>query len=203
MRTLIPESVATPYLEEDASRALLILANCVVVLVGIDFYLPQLLEHRNVFLWPVIFDSPLAAAWVTFSLLTLSGAGSIAAYRNSRVHVLLNTIAFVSVLKYGVWTLFTLNYFFTAYYPDPVSYFGSLFVHAVMALEAFLLPYYAKTTMWALGVALVWLLVGDVVDYGFGLYPHLRVEQLGVLPGVTAFLSFASVATAWYCLDTE
>lgn len=203
MWTPIPESVAAPYLERDESRALLVLANCFIVLVGIDFYLPQLLEHRNVVLWAVVFDSPLAAAWLTFSLFTLSGAGGVAAYRDTWVHDLLNTIAFVSLLKYGLWTVFALNYFFVSYYPDLVSYFGSVFVHAVMALEAFLIPYYARTKKWALGVALVWLLVGDLADYGFGLYPHLRVDDLGVLPLVTVGLSVASVAVAWYSLDVE
>lgn len=203
MRSPIPESVAKTYLNQEASRALLVLANCFVVLVGIDFYLPQLLEHRNVLLWTVIFDSPLAVAWFVFSLFTLSGAGSADAYRDSWVHDLLNTVAFVSLLKYGLWTVFTLNYFFTSYYPDLVSYFGSLFVHVVMAVEAFLISYYGRTKPWALVVALAWLLVGDVADYWFGLYPHLPVEQLGVLPEVTTTLSVVSVAVAWYCLDSS
>ncbi|MFB6071767.1 MAG: DUF1405 domain-containing protein [Halobacterium sp.] len=203
MRTPIPESVADTYLDQEASRAMLLVANCFVVLVGIDFYLPQLLANRDVLVWTVVFDSPLAVAWFVCSLLTLSGAGGTDDYRDSWFHDLLNALAFVSMFKFGAWTVFTLNYFFPAYYPDLVSYFGSVLVHLLMVLEAFLLPYYARTKKWALGVALAWLLVGDVADYWFGLHPHLRVEDLGVLPGVTVALSFVSVGLAWYCLDTE
>lgn len=201
MRTFVPQRVADIYLEQEGSRALLILANCLAILVGINFYLPQLLANRNVVLWPVIADSPLSVAWVTFSLFALSGAGAIADYRNSWFHDLVDTLAFVSLFKYGMWTVFTLNYFFFSYYPDLWSYFGILFAHVVMVGEAFLLPYYANTSKPILAVALGWLLLGDVADYAFGLYPHLRVESLGVLPEVTVFLSFASVTLAWYCLD--
>ena len=89
-------------------------------------------------------------------------------------HDVVDTLAFVSLVKYGAWTAVAVNYFFGAYFPAPWAYFGILFTHLVMVGEAFLLPYYARTSKPALAVALAWLLVNDVADYWFGLAPRLR-----------------------------
>lgn len=202
MRTVVPERLAEVYLDQEGSRAILILANCLAILVGLRFYVQgdQLVENSAA-LWPVIVDSPLSVVWVTFSLFALSGAGSMAGYRHSWFHDLVDTLAFVSLVKYGLWTAVAVNLFFGAYFPAPWAYFGILFTHLVMVGEAFLLPYYARTSKPALAVALAWLLVNDVADYWFGLAPRLRVEEVGPLPAITVGLSLLSVGLAWYCMD--
>jgi uncharacterized membrane protein YpjA len=202
MRTVVPERVARVYLDQEGSRVILVLANCLAILVGLRFYVQgdQLVANSAV-LWPVIIDSPLSVTWMVFSLFALAGAGSRAAYRDSWFHQLVDTLAFVSLVKYGLWTAVAVNYFFGLYFPAPWAYFGILFTHLVMVGEAFLLPYYARTSKPALGVALAWLLVNDVADYAFGLAPRLRGDELGSLPAITVGLSLLSVGLAWYCMD--
>jgi len=202
MRTVVPERVAAVYLDGEGSRAILLAANALAILVGLRFYVQgdQLVENSAV-VWPVIVDSPLAVAWMTASLLVLSGAGGRAAYRHTWFHDLLDTLAFVSLVKYGLWTVVAVNYQFGAYFPAPWAYFGIAFTHLVMVGEAFLLPYYARTSKPALGVALAWLLVNDVADYGFGLAPRLRGDELGFIPEITVGLTFLSVGLAWYAMD--
>jgi uncharacterized membrane protein YpjA len=202
MRTVVPERVADVYLDQEGSRAILVLANCLAILVGLRFYVQgdQLVANSAV-LWPVIVDSPLSVAWMIFSLFALAGAGGRAAYRDSWFHRLVDTLAFVSLVKYGLWTAVAVNYFFGLYFPAPWAYFGILFTHLVMVGQAFLLPYYARTSKPALGVALAWLLLNDVADYAFGLAPRLRGDELGLLPAITVGLSLLSVGLAWYCMD--
>lgn len=204
MRTVVPERVAAVYLDQEGSRAILVLANALAILVGLRFYVQgdQLVEHSAV-VWPVILDSPLAVAWMTASLFALSGAGARAAYRHSWFHDLVDTLAFVSLVKYGLWTVVAVNALFGAYFPAPWAYFGILFAHLVMVAEAFLLPYYARTSRPALLVALAWLLVNDVADYWFGLAPRLRGEEPALLPAITVGLSVLSVGLARYCLDEQ
>jgi uncharacterized membrane protein YpjA len=204
MRTVVPERVARVYLDQEGSRAILILANCLAILVGLRFYVQgdQLVANSAV-LWPVIVDSPLSVAWMVFSLFALAGAGGRAAYRDSWFHRLVDTLAFVSLVKYGLWTAVAVNYFFGLYFPAPWAYFGILFTHLVMVGQAFLLPYYAKTSKQALAVALAWLLLNDVADYWVGLAPRLRGDELGLLPGITVGLSLLSVGLAWYCMDED
>jgi len=202
MRTFIPERIAAPYLDVEASRFVLLLVNVGGVIIGLNFYLPQLPANSTRFLFefPLIIDSPLSLFWMIASLLTLWTVGR-RYYPSSPFLDALNTVAFASMVKYGVWTAFTLNYF-VAYY-GPKDYFGILFYHLLMVAEAFLLPYYGRTSRFALGVTLVWFAANDVADYGFGLYPHLPagVSGPGPLVWVTPLLSVLTVALAWYCLD--
>ncbi|MFB6078652.1 MAG: DUF1405 domain-containing protein [Halarchaeum sp.] len=199
MRTPIPERIAAPYLDFEVSRFLLLVVNAVGILVGLNFYLPQMRETL-VLVWPLVIDSPLSLFWMTASLLTLWGVGRHR-YPASPFLDTLTTVAFASMVKYGVWTAFTLNYYFALYYPDVWSYWGILFTHLVMVGEAFLLPYYGRTSKFALAVTALWFAANDVADYAFGLYPHLRASSPGPLPWVTPLLSLGALALAWYCLD--
>ncbi|GGM63701.1 putative membrane protein YpjA [Halarchaeum rubridurum] len=199
MWTPLPERVAAPYLDVELSRVLLLCANAVGVLVGLNFYLEQM-TATPVLAWPLLIDSPLSLCWLAASLLTLWGLGR-RYYPSSPFLDVLNTLAFASMVKYGLWTAFTLNYFFGAYYPDVWSYWGILFTHLVMVAEAFLLPYYGRTSRFALVVTACWFAANDVADYVFGLHPHLQSATTGPLPWVTPLLSLGALALAWYCLD--
>jgi len=202
MRTFIPERIAAPYLDVEASRFILLVVNAGGVIIGLNFYLPQLPSNSTTFLWQflLIIDSPLSLFWMIASLLTLWGVGR-RYYPSTPFLDTLNTVAFASMVKYGVWTAFTRNYFFAFY--GPKQYVGILFYHLLMVGEAFLIPYYGRTSRFALGVTFAWFVVNDVADYGFGLHPHLPAGASGPGPlvWVTPLLTLVTVALAWYCLD--
>ncbi|WP_020221342.1 DUF1405 domain-containing protein [Halarchaeum acidiphilum] len=202
MRSFIPERIASPYLDYEASRVILLVVNAGGILMGLNFYLPQLPSNAASFLAEalLIADSPLSMVWMVASLLTLWGVGR-RYYPSSPFLDALTTVAFASMLKYGVWTVFVLNYFFALY--GWQEYVGILFYHALMAVEAFLLPYYGRTSKAALGLVAVWFVANDVADYAFGLHPHLPdgAAGPGALVWVTPLLSLVSLALAWYCLD--
>lgn len=204
MRSPIPPRVARRYLATERVLALLVAANALAVLVGFDFYLRQLRAHaENVVAWLVIADSPLAIVWLVLALYGVLAAGSPTRLRERASFTLdlVHTLAFASLLKYGAWTVFALNYFFTAYYPAPYAYFTILVAHASMAFEAFLVPYVGRTNRRALAVVVGWFALNDVLDYAFGLHPHIRAADPGVLVVVTPALSVASIALAAVCMD--
>jgi uncharacterized membrane protein YpjA len=226
-RLPVPEGlaeIAEYYLSNGPSLAWLLVANATAFLVGVRFYVDSSPSLREVptLLYPLFGDSPMALALATLSLATLLpnlGRPARAAPTN-RPLAYLHTLAFVWLVKYGVWTVLALNLRVDLYLGVSGAalwdYWGIVLTHLLFLAEAAAIPYYGRTTPGALGLALVALLVNDLVDYGFGLYalaeaaglagplglvgplyPPLRYEALGtVLPAATVALSVATVGLA-------
>jgi uncharacterized membrane protein YpjA len=194
----IPERYARYYLEAAPSLSVLVFGNAVLTLVGLRFYVDRGLAEVSTFLWPLFADSPTATALATLSFATLLpnlGRRADEAPKNLPL-VYLHTIAFVWLVKYGLWTVVALNLGFSAYFPDPFGYFAVGLSHAGFIAEAYLIPRYAVTTRGALATALVLSLGNDLLDYGFGLHPPLRYEPGLLLAVLTVCVSLAAVGLA-------
>jgi uncharacterized membrane protein YpjA len=232
MRVRVPDGVADVveyYLGNGPSLTWLLVVNGVAFLVGVSFYVhsdPSLREVPTL-LYPLFGDSPAALALVTVSLATLlpNLGRPVREAPVNRPLAYLHTLAFVWLVKYGVWTALALNLRLDLYLGFSGaalwSYWGIVLTHLLFVAEAFVVPYYGRTTRGALAFALVALLVNDVLDYGFGLYavldatglgaalgvagpiyPPLRYDALGtVLPAATVALSVGSVALAAVVFD--
>jgi uncharacterized membrane protein YpjA len=195
----IPERYASHYLEAAPSLSVLVSGNAVLTLVGLRFYVDRGLAEVSTFLWPLFADSPTATALATLSFATLLpnlGRRADGAPTNLPL-AYLHTVAFVWLVKYGLWTVLALNLGFSAYFPDPFGYFGVLLSHAGFVAMAYLVPRYGTTTRGALATALVLSLANDLLDYGFGLHPPLRYDPGLALPVSTAALSVVAVTLAW------
>ncbi len=201
----IPERYARYYLEAAPSLSVLVFGNAVLSLVGLRFYVDRGLAEVSTFLWPLFADSPTATALATLSFATLLpnlGRGVERAPVNLPL-AYLHTVAFVWLVKYGLWTVLALNLGFSAYFPDPFGYFGVVLSHAGFVALAYLIPRYGTTTRGALATALVLSLLNDLVDYGFGLHPPLRYEPGLALPILTVALSVVAVGLAWAAFPTR
>jgi len=203
-RSPVPRKWARYYLENAPSLVWLVFANVAAVFVGIHFYLPDL-PAIDTLLWPLHMDSPVAVGLMALSVATLLpnlGRSLDDAPRN-RVLAYLHTIAFVWLLKSGLWTALALNLHVSLYFPDTWNYFGVLVTHLLFIPEAYLAPHYGATTRGALATALVLALGNDVFDYA-GLYlegvqpyhPRLLYEPGAVLVVGTVLISLLSVALA-------
>jgi uncharacterized membrane protein YpjA len=195
----IPERYARYYLEATPSLSVLVFGHAVLTLVGLRFYVDRGLAEVSTFLWPLFADSPTATALATLSFATLLpnlGRRADEAPAN-RPLAYLHTVAFVWLVKYGLWTVLALNIGFSAYFPDPFGYFGVVLSHAGFVAVAYLIPRYGTTTRGALATALVLSLANDLLDYGFGLHPPLRYDPGLALPVLTVVLSVAAVGLAW------
>jgi uncharacterized membrane protein YpjA len=209
LRRPFPERWVQYYLGNGASLGWLLVVNASAFLVGVSFYVhsePSLADVSSL-LYPLFGDSPTALALATLSLSTLLPrvGRPVTDAPNNRVLALLHTLAFVWLVKYGVWTAVALNLrpdLYLGFTPELLwDYWGIMLTHLLFVAEAALIPYYGRTTRGALAAALVLALVNDVYDYGFGFYPPLKYEPGLLLAGVTVALSFASVALAARAFD--
>jgi len=199
----VPRRWARYYLENAPSLVWLLFANVTAVFVGIHFYLPSLPDVETL-LWPLYMDSPVAVGLMALSLATLLGnlGNRLDAVATNRVLAYLHTLAFVWLVKTGLWTALALNLQVAAYFPDTWNYFGVLVTHLCFIPEAYLLPHYGRTTRGALATALALALGNDLLDYGplalgqAGYHPPLRYDPGLVLVGGTVAISVISVALA-------
>jgi uncharacterized membrane protein YpjA len=176
-------------------------------LVGVRFYV-ETMPAVSTLLWPLYADSPTAIALVTLSLATLLpnlGSRLQEAPINGPLAVL-HTLAFVWLVKYGLWTAIALNLRPERYVGfDGAALYDYWFIigtHLLFVVLAFAILHYGRTTRWALGGSFLLLLINDLVDYGFGYHPPLRYEPGLVLPSVTVGLSVGVVALAAWQFDS-
>lgn len=201
-RRLVPARWAQYYLGNTPSLVWLLFVNAVGILVGVRYYV-ETMPAVSTFLWPLYADSPVAVFLMTLSLATLLPflGRDLSAVPRTRVLAYLHTLAFVWLVKMGLWTAVALNLGIEAYFPAAWAYFGILLTHLGFVAEAYLIPHYAATTRGALATALALALINDALDYGVALHPPLRYEPGVVLPAASVALSVLSVALAGHALD--
>ena len=193
----LPRAIAREYLEKAPTLLLLLLFNVVLVLVGIRYYV-ETMPGVGTFLWPFYADSPTATFLMALSLSTLLPflGRSLDDVPANRTLAYLHTIAFVWLVKMGLWTAVALHLRVGLYFPEPRAYFGVVLTHLAFVAEALLIPHYGRTTRGALALALVLALGNDLLDYGFGYAPPLRYDPGVGLAGATVAVSLFSVALA-------
>lgn len=199
---MIPRTYARYYLENAPSLLWLLGVNTLAMLVGVRFYVETMPEVPT-FLWIFYLDSPAALFLAILSLtILLANLGNpLEKLPQNRALVYLHTLAFVWLVKYGLWTFVALNLGFSSYFPDLYDYWFIVITHLAFVLEAYLIPHYGKTTKGALALSLTLLLLNDLLDYGFGYHPPLRYEPGLVLPVLTVCLSLLSVWLASRAFD--
>ncbi|MFB6110075.1 MAG: DUF1405 domain-containing protein [Halodesulfurarchaeum sp.] len=199
---LVPRRYARYYLENAPSLCWLIGVNFATVLVGLDYYVAGM-PAVSPFLWPFYADSPGATFLMLLSLVTLVAnlGRRLQDAPQNRVLAFLHTLAFVWLLKYGLWVAVALNLGFSHYFPAIWAYWGIILTHLGFVAEALLIPHYGKTTAGALAFALGLGLLNDVLDYGFGLHPPLRYDPGIALSILTVALTVFAVALAAWRFD--
>jgi uncharacterized membrane protein YpjA len=153
--------------------------------------------------WQIVFvpDSPTASLFFTLSLLFLLFPGALAQF--GRVRTLIEALAVVTSVKYGVWAVSMI--FTGAYLGDDLVWQDWMLVvsHLAMAIEALLFVRMFKFgTLMLLGAG-CWTLLNDTVDYTFDVYPWLPqtlYDHVGNVMVFTVLLTVASVIVAWITL---
>lgn len=147
---------------------LIVLTNLLGTLFGFYYYSDQLLTTDPV-LWVFVPASPIA---------TLLFAASIYLNVKDRGLPLLDSLAFISNFKYGLWTVFCLSYYSEIFFTgNSVGLYSFMLVsHFAMAIQAFLLFKWENIGWRVLFVAFLWYLFNDFIDYTFGTHTELYTE---------------------------
>ena len=209
LRRPFPERWVQYYLGNPASLGWLLVADAAAFFVGVSFYVHSdpSLRDLSALAYPLFGDSPTALALATLSVATLLPhlGRPLRDAPSNRLLAFLHTLAFVWLVKYGVWTAIALNLrpdLYVGFTPALLwEYWGILLTHLFFLLHAAVIPYYGRTSREALVAALLLLLLNDAFDYGLRLYPPLRYEAGPLLAGLTVALSFVVVAYASWVFD--
>lgn len=155
----------------------LIVINFLGSLYGFYWYWPQLREFP-VKVWPVIFDSPLATLFFSLFLLAI--------YFGRRIP-LLEAMAFISMVKYGLWTSLVLGHYMVLTRSVPFDAAHLTLSHFSMALESFIfMRYYRPAAVWGLA-ATIWFVFNDYMDYYVGTVPTLPLPEYVGLVKIIGF----------------
>lgn len=201
-KTVIPRRYARYYLENAPSLVWLVALNAAAMLVGVRFYV-ETMPGVSTFLWALYADSPAALFLMTASLVTLFAnlGRRLDDVVHNRVLAYLHTLAFVWLLKYGLWTVLALHLDFWSYFPSLNDYWFIVITHLGFVVEAYLIPHYGRTTRGALALSLALLLINDALDYALGYHPPLEYEPGAALMVGTVALSVGSVWLASRAFD--
>jgi uncharacterized membrane protein YpjA len=204
----LTDRLAEYYLGNAPSLVWLLVVNATAFLVGVAFYATATqpfgyrLAEVPTFLYPVYADSPVALALATLSLATLlpNLGRRVADAPVNRPLAYLHTLAFVWLVKYGLWTgtaLLLRPDLYVAFTPTALwEFWGITGTHLLFVVEAYLLPHFGRTTRGALATALCLLLANDALDYGLGYHPPLKYDPGVALAALSVFLSVLAVGLA-------
>ncbi|MCT4781784.1 MULTISPECIES: DUF1405 domain-containing protein [Exiguobacterium] len=156
-----------PFLKHKAVLGVLFVINLLGTLYGYVWYEPQLRETPLIY-WPFVPDSPTASLFFTIVLgLWFFGKKS----------PLLETLAFITLVKYGVWAVI-MNVLFLRTLGSDADTFTVLMAvmlmvsHGAMAVQALLYAPFMTWTIQSFVLTLVWVVHNDVVDYVLGQWPR-------------------------------
>jgi uncharacterized membrane protein YpjA len=172
---------------------LLLIVNILGTIYGYIWYGWQLRDTPAVFL-PFVPDSPTASLFFVFVLL---------AFLMGKNWPLLEALAIVTLVKYGVWAV-VMN--FLVFFETSEMEFTAwmlIFSHGAMAIQGILYAPFYRLKAWHLAVAAIWTLHNDVIDYVFFMLPrYSMLDQITPQIGYFTFwLSIGTLVLTYYlCL---
>lgn len=141
-------------------EALLVGMNLAFATVGFFTYIPQL-SATPVWLWVFTPDCP--TGWLLFALAYL--------YKNNTFRF----FAFVTGLKYAIWTLSTQVLYWDYFVQIPLWMAAIVATHILLLVEVFLLR--PRFSWRAVALTLAFFTLADVSDYLLGTWPWLPSTQ--------------------------
>lgn len=164
---------------------LIVLVNLLGTVFGFYYYSEQLIS-TDPLLWIFVPASPIA---------TLLFAASIYLNADDRGLPILDALAFISNLKYGLWTVFVLSYYSEIFFSaDSIGLYVFMLVsHFGMALQAFMVFEWRNIGLKALSGAFLWYLFNDFIDYNFGTHTDLYTEYTLPAKVIAYLLTFLSL----------
>lgn len=158
---------------------LLLIVNFLGTLYGYYWYKWQL-EITDPIFYIFVPDSPTASLFFCFVLV---------AWIFGKSWPLMEVLALVTLVKYGLWA--DVMNIWTLIETGSIGWQGWMLVGSHFAMAAQAVIYFSKYTfkLWHVGVAAVWTLHNDVIDYVFGQMPMYR--------DLAAYTNYIGYFTFW------
>jgi len=169
----------------------LFVVNLLGTVYGFYWYRNQLAE-TPAYLRLFVPDSPTGSGLFTLVLLT---------YLLGRNLPILEALAGITNLKYGIWAV---GVIITGWIMgDEVNGTDVMLIlsHAGMAIESVIYARFFKLSILSLGIAALWTLNNDFLDYVMDIHPWLPAELEpydGIVGLFTVLLSLLSIFTIWF-----
>ncbi|MCL4425549.1 MAG: DUF1405 domain-containing protein [Firmicutes bacterium] len=160
---------------------ILITVNLLGAVYGFSWYYHQL-EATSWRAWPVVPDSPLSTLLFGLVLLLI---------QLKRRVVWLEAIAYLSLLKYGFWTVLVLGHYAIVYHSLDFETTHLILSHGAMALEAIIFLRYYPPRLKVTLLAVAWGLFNDYMDYFRGFHPTLPAPEF--VNGIAVLSFFSSL----------
>src|SRR5699024_1151938 len=140
----------------------LLVCNLLGTIYGYIWYGSQISITQWQFI-PFVPDSPTASLFLCIAIAGLIIGKNLP---------IIEALAFVSLIKYGVWAVIMNIILFIQY--DMITITGCMLIlsHGIMAIEAFIFYPIFKVTIVAFFIAMVWVFHNDIIDYVFMQYPY-------------------------------
>ncbi|MCX8202389.1 MAG: DUF1405 domain-containing protein [Candidatus Micrarchaeota archaeon] len=164
--------------------------NFIGFLYGVYYY-SDVLEKWEPIFWILIIDCPLQALLVGLIFLDLSIENNLNTFKNLR------NFAAVGSIKYGLWTMFVILFYYEFFLGSDFITYSILFLaHLGLFLEGFLLIG-KKMEGSELILILVFYLLNDAADYLIGTHPVMPHEKIEVIAFITIALTLIVSFIVW------
>ena len=139
----------------------LLVCNALGTIYGYIWYGTQLFVTPWYFI-PFVPDSPTATLFLCIAIIALLFKKNLP---------IIECLAFVTLIKYGVWAV--LMNIILMFVNHEISVMSCMLIlsHGIMALQAFIFYPRFKVTLVAFIVTMVWVFHNDLIDYVFMQYP--------------------------------
>jgi uncharacterized membrane protein YpjA len=169
---------------------MLFIVNVVGTLYGYYWYIPQLKETPVYFLLFVP-DSPTASLFFSIFLF---------AYLTGKKYPIVEALAFLSLLKYGVWAIIMNVMTLIVNGTLDITGYMLMFSHGAMAVQAFIYSPLYNIKLSHLFIASVILLHNEIIDYVYGMMPvyHSLSKYSDHIGYFTFWLSILCIITVYF-----
>jgi len=178
---------------------LLLIVNGLGTAYGYLWYGQQLVEtaaNKPLWMLPFVPDSPTASLFFSLSLIYMLLPNEPATAIGRSVRSIVEALGVVTSVKYGIWAVAMIVSGASLGSSTGWQDWMLIVSHAGMAIEALLFVRFMSVGASALGVATVWLLLNDTVDYRFDVFPWLPAPLYDYL-AVVCVCTFALTVFSW------
>ncbi|MBD3918820.1 DUF1405 domain-containing protein [Paenibacillus sp. PR3] len=177
----------------------LLIVNVLGTIYGYIWYGDQIVwtaSHKPLWMLPFVPDSPTASLFFSLSLVYLLVQSQPKTAIGRVIRYLIEALGVATSVKYGIWAVAMIVAGVSEGSPMGWQDWMLIASHLGMAVEGLLFLRFMSVGSAAVGAAVGWLLLNDVVDYRFDVFPWLPQPLYDHLP-IVCICTFGLTLFSW------